>query len=358
MDNSHKAVLWLFLKATLITFALVFLFFILTLGGVSIFAWRKTQQLSQAAGVPFSQLLETFKTGWNTEPQQTNNNVNFLILGTDELENRKNTVELTDTLLIASINLNTGRISLFSLPRDLWHSEYQTKINALYAYGKQRFPTTPERFPKEVIEGMIGIPIHHTIVLKLETVAQLIDDIGGIEIDVKEGFVDTEFPRSDVDIAVEKDPAKLYETVEFKTGVEKMSGERVLKYIRSRHSKSDQGTDDARAQRQQQVIMTLVKKFEDPQFFLDLNRTGKLYQFYIQHFQSALPMTELIGIAKKLLPHRSTIEFLSGSPSIFPDDKNGTIFHPQLLPKYQKQWVYDVRDPEKFKQEAQHKLGF
>ncbi len=356
MENSHKEVLSLFLKVTLFTFLFVFLLFAFTLAGVGVFAWQKTQQLSQAAGVPFSQLYGTFNSGWNTTPQNSDNRVNILILGTDELENRKNTVELTDTILLASINLNTAKISLFSLPRDLWHKIYQTKINALYAYGRQRYPDTPERFPKEVIQEMIGTPIHHTIVLKLETVAQLIDEIGGLEIDVKEGFVDTEFPRSDVDIAVEKDPAKLYETVEFKTGVEKMSGERVLKYIRSRHSHDDQGTDDARSQRQQQVILSLVKNFQDPQFFLNIERTGKLYQFYMQHFDKALPLTEVIGIAKNLLPHRSTLQFASGSPSIFPDDQKGVIFHPQLLPQYQKQWVYDIRDEAQFKDEAQLKL--
>ena len=52
------------------------------------------------------------------------------------------------------------------------------------------------------------------------------------------------------------------ETVVFTEGEETMTGEQALKYMRSRKSGSDQGTDLARGQRQQQVLEALVKRFQ------------------------------------------------------------------------------------------------
>jgi LCP family protein required for cell wall assembly len=327
----------------------------LTIAGVGYFAHQKAEEFATAAGTPLPTLIETFKKGWNTVPTNSNGQITFLILGSDHLDTRGNAPVLTDTILLASLDLKSGQVSLYSLPRDLWHVEYQTRINALYTYGKDRYPTEPERFPREVIEQMGGIKVHHTYVMTLETLAKLIDQVGGVEIDVKEGFVDPQFPRSDVDVTTEHDPQKLYEIVEFQPGKQLMNGERVLKYVRSRHAAGDQGTDTARAGRQQEVILALINTIKNPNFYRDLPRLGHLYAFYIQNFQQLLPVEEAIGIARALLPYRNSISFHEATASIFPDNPQGVLVHPPVI-KYNNQWVYEVRDPQAFQKEIQTQL--
>lgn len=346
------------LRAVGWTLFFLFIFLLLTGVGLGIFAWQKANTFAQNAGSTIPELYQTAKTGWHTKPEQNDGHINFLILGTDNLANRGHAVALTDTMLVASLNTKTGNVSMYSIPRDLWIPDYKTKVNALYTYGNDRYPTEPQRFPREVLESMLGIKIHHTMILNLETLAQLIDTIGGIDVPIKEGFIDTQFPRPDVDVTTEHDPAKLYETVEFKTGIEHMSGDRVLEFVRSRHSTTDQGNDLARALRQQTVVFALINQLKQPRFYFDVARAGKLYAFYIQHFAQYLPITEMIGIGKSLYPVMKNIKFTVGEPSVFPDSPDGSIIHPPVSAKYQQQWVYEVKDPSQFQNEAKQKLGF
>jgi LCP family protein required for cell wall assembly len=357
MTGYSANLFWLFIKTTFLTFFFLLIFLLITFAGVGVYAYSKTKLFTTAAGTSLPQLIQIAQEGWNTKPVTENNRINVLVLGTDQVSNRGNAPVLTDTIMISSLNLSSGEISLFSLPRDLWHVSYATRINALYAYGKDRYPTEPERFPREVIEEMTGVHIQHTFVITLDTLAQLIDQVGGVEIDVKEGFVDPQFPRSDVDIAKVHDPKLLYETVEFKPGKQQMDGNQVLKYVRSRHAQNDQGTDNARSSRQQEVIQALIVKFRDPQFYRDLPRLGRLYRFYNERFSKIISVQEAIGIIHLLLPLKDQIHLSQGAPSIFPQEANGVITHPPVS-KYKNQWVYEIRDGQAFQHEVQQKLHF
>ncbi len=348
----------LFIKTSLLTLVFLLVFFLLTLIGLGIYAKSKVDSFTTAAGISFDQAISLAKEGWRTQPLQSNHRINFLILGTDELDNRGHSVQLTDSMVIGSLNLQNGQVNLLSLPRDLWLEDYQTKINALYQYGKDKYPTEPQRFPREVLEQLVGTPLHHTIIINLDTLASLIDTMDGIDIHVKESFIDTEFPRSDVDVTKVHDPKLLYKTVEFHEGVEHMNGQRVLEYVRSRHSSSEQGNDVARGQRQQEVILEVINALKNPNFFRDTARTGRLYRFYQDHFAQYLPITELIAIAKQLFPLRNTISFQSNAPSIYPENPSGVITHPPLSVKYQNQWVYIIRTTELFKKEVENTLHF
>lgn len=355
--HSSPSLARLFLKTTLLSLGFLFIFFILSLAAVSIYAKHQLDLFTQAAGISQAQLISTVKAGWKTVPAQDNQKVNFLILGTDDLANRGQAVQLTDTMLLASLNLKTGQVSMYSLPRDLWLDDYKTKINALYEYGKQRYPEEPQRFPREVLQQLTSLPIHHTLMINLDTLASLVDTIGGIDIHVQDSFSDTKFPRPDVDVTKVHDPALLYMTVEFHQGVEHMSGQRVLEYVRSRHSASEQeGNDVARGQRQQEVILDVINTLKNPSFFRDIPRAGRLYRFYQTHFSQFLGIPETIGLAKILYPLRNQIHFESSSPSIYPDNPEGMITHPRPSLQYQNQWVYIIRNPELFKKEVNIKL--
>lgn len=276
----------------------------------------------------------------------------FLILGTDTVENRPDFPQLTDTIIMAQLNPTNAKINILPLPRDLWNDDYKTKINALYEYGKERNPEDPTAFPKEVISQMTGQEINHVIVISLEQLAQIIDLFGCITIDVKEGFVDEKFPRTDVDITTEQDSAKLYETIEFKAGPQCMDGDTALKYIRSRNSSnSNIGNDLDRSSRQQQVISAIVENLSNPKLFWYYpNLAGAMLKFYNNNFDQYLKLEEAVNIGIKMIQNHSDLELNSSSLSVFPEDNNGIIEHPDNLVPYNNQWVYVIREQTEFEQ--------
>lgn len=355
-QSSTSRLFWvIFIKTTLLSFVIVFVMLLLTVIGAALIVNSKISTFERLTNTNRNELLETVKLGWRTEPQSTDGRITVLVLGTDSLVNRGTTLPLTDTMMLASINLDTGTIQLVPLPRDLWSEEYKTKINALYAYGFERYPSKPEQFPQEVIEQMTAIDIHHTVVISMEDLATLIDSVGGLSIDVPTAFVDTEFPRTDVDVTVERDPAKLYKTISFETGTQEMNGERALEYIRSRHSSDAEGSDTARSERQQLVIQALIKKLVSKQTLKNVENLADLYLFYDDTFAQYISLSEAVSIGKKLIPFRSSLVFKSENISIYPDDSQGAIFHPPLN-QSANQWVFKIRDQQLLQKELKMEL--
>jgi LCP family protein required for cell wall assembly len=348
-----------FIKKLAITGALTILIFflliMLTAVASGVYAYRQWHVFSKAADISGAELQSILQEGWFISPKNTDSHKNILLLGTDTLETRGGSPPLTDTIMLISLNLKTGEAVSLSLPRDLWHEQYQTKINALYYYGHERNPEKPEEFPRQTLEELLGIPIHHTMVLSMEKVAQLVDLLGGLEIDVANGFTDNKFPRTDVDVTSETDPEKLFKTISFDPGRQLMSGERVLEYIRSRNSEGDEGDDLARAKRQQQVIEALITTLKNKSTLRDAKKMGALFGFYLENFSKYLPAPELIAIGKSLGLNLRKIEFSAVALSLYPENEAGVIWHPDT--RLYNQWVYAIKDQTAFQTEARIKLG-
>lgn len=336
----------------LVTLILMF-FSVLVVSG---WAVSQLRQFSQAANLSVDELVATAYAGWTTTPAQTNGRQNILILGLDSLATRGDAPALTDTIILVSLDMSTGHMNSLSFPRDLWLPEYQTRINALYYYGQERFPTKPHQFPQQVMSDWIQVPIHHTVILTLEEVAALVDLVDGVTVDVPVAFSDDQFPRTDVDVTLERDPAKLYTTVSFEAGTQTMTGARALEYIRSRKSEGETGGDGARVNRQQQIITALLHKATDPANFTDPTKAGQLVAFYQAHFAQYYPLTEAIGLIRQLWPTRNNIDFVGHSFSIYPEDPQGALVHPPEQ-KYYGQWLYIIRDQDVFFQEIKTALN-
>lgn len=345
----------LFLRAQLYTLLFLSLFFFLTFLAVLTAGYLKYRSFYKVSGLSLRDSYNLTRDGLKTDIEQTDGYKNILVLGLDSLETRGDVPPLTDTMMLVSLNLEEAKINTLSLPRDLWHEAYQTRINALYFYGQERYPDHPEQFPTEVIGEMIGMDIHHTLVLSFEQVSELIDLLGGVELDVPVAFIDDEFPRTDVDVTTEHDPAKLYKTIEFEEGVQTMSGETALEYMRSRKSGDDEGTDIARGSRQQLVIDGLIGKLKQKDTITNFQLLGELYNYYQDNFAQVISLEELIAIGNKLYPVRDSLSFVGHSISIYPDDKNGVIWHPPEW-QYKGEWVYAIRDNDEFSQFVQKSL--
>ena len=172
--------------------------------------------------------------------------MNILILG----EN----MQLTDTIMLASVNETKKTVTLVSIPRDLFYNG--RKINEYYEkYGIDEL--------EKVVAAVTGIAPDKYVVVDMKSFVDVIDLVGGIDIDVKKNITDEQYPG----------PNSTYIKVSFKKGYQHMDGRQALKYARSRKST----TDFDRNGRQQEILLALKQKSEE----LDLkNDIGKLTEIY------------------------------------------------------------------------------
>ncbi|HRH23760.1 MAG TPA: LCP family protein, partial [Candidatus Magasanikbacteria bacterium] len=160
---------------------------------------------------------------------------------------------LTDTIIIASIQPSTNQVALISIPRDLGVQIKERgvyRINSANAYGEADKPGWGGAYATEVISETFGVDIPYYIRLDFTAFKEIIDEVGGVRIEVAKTFTDYQYPG----------PNESYQTVSFKAGPQTMDGETALKYARSRHGNNGEGSDFARARRQQQILLALKEK--------------------------------------------------------------------------------------------------
>ncbi len=309
-------------------------------------------------------LISRVKSGWNQEPPVINGNYVLLALGTDELPNRPDMPIMTDTIIMASIDLKQSKLTTVTIPRDYWSDQFQTKINSLYEYGRQQDSTQPYALLLQELAILTPVKVTAVLTISPTTLMQLIDVLGGVEITVPVGFTDTQFPRDDVDIITERDPKKLYETVMFNAGLQTMNGRQAMQYMRSRHGRNGQNDDIARAERQSLVMQSVAAKFGSLQLYTDPKKLADLWLFYQAHFNEDLPLETIISLVRYRIDQigwQGTIsatlaalrEFTVAQTSIPITRYNqvtrkiepGILYNPPIKKnKYSGQWVYIATD--------------
>jgi len=166
---------------------------------------------------------------------------------------------LTDTMMVASFQPSTKKVALISLPRDLVApASNWRKINSINAYAEQKEKGSGGTVTSEAVGEMLQIPIHYYIRVDFSGFAKIVDELGGIEVEVENTFDDYTYPvdgRED-----NPDYYSRYEHLHFDAGKQTMDGTTALKYARSRHSLGVEGSDFARAKRQQIVLEAIKNK--------------------------------------------------------------------------------------------------
>jgi LCP family protein required for cell wall assembly len=188
--------------------------------------------------------------------------VNILMLGKGGAGHEG--ADLTDTLLIASIDPIQKEMSLLSIPRDFYISSSDNlKINSVYSQAKskvlagkktsdikQRAEAAGEAALETKIEEITGIPIHYYVMVDFAAFEKAINTVGGIDINVdKNGVVYEKLWNSTT--------RKNY-TLDVREGPQHFDGQRALFYARSRHT-SARGDFD-RSERQRKILVALKDK--------------------------------------------------------------------------------------------------
>lgn len=209
------------------------------------------------------------------------NNVTVLILGIPGKNHDGGT--LTDSIIVANYNLKTHKLLTISIPRDIWSKTLQDKINTAYAYGEAKQKNGGLKLAKAEIEAVVGIPIQYATVIDFDKFREIVDLLGGVEIDVERSFVDKQFPiagKEDNTCGGDPEFKCRYETISFKKGPNHMDGATALKYTRSRHAIGIEGGDFARNKRQQKMLQAIKKKFFISLKQFNIDRWKELYQAF------------------------------------------------------------------------------
>src|SRR5260221_5810884 len=222
-------------------------------------------------------LARDFALPSTTRIQTNNGRINVLILGKGGAGH--DAPDLTDTMILASVSTISNKMTLISIPRDIWISTLSDKINSAYMKGREKQPDGGGLvLAKSIVEEVMGTQINYAIVIDFGGFKDVINALDGIIVDVKTGFTDTQYPIAgrendlceDLTAKIGKTYTCRYETITFNSGLQTMDGDTALKFVRSRHAAGAEGTDIARAARQQLIISSIVKKAITPQVFTNL----------------------------------------------------------------------------------------
>ena len=206
---------------------------------------------------------------------------NILLLGGDAGPDRIGI--RPDSISVASIDAATGAVTMIGVPRNLQYAPFSAEsplwgpfpegyscgteclISYLYTYGEEH----PELYPdaaaagstpgveamRDAVEGTTGLPLQYYVLIEMQGFKDLIDALGGIDIEVTErvGIGSNTNPDGT--------PAEAGGWIE--PGMRHMDGETALWYARSRY----QTTDYARMERQREVQEAILRQ-ADPQTVL------------------------------------------------------------------------------------------
>lgn len=238
--------------------------------------------------------------------KQTDGKVSFLLLGKPDAGYEG--PNLTDSIMITSLNLKNQKINLISVPRDIWSETLRDKINSAYVYGEAKKSGGGFLLAKAEIEAVVGQPIHYAILIDFEEFKELIDYLGGINMYVEQGFEDFKYPikgRENDLCGGDLEYKCRYQHLSFSKGWQYMNGELVLKFVRSRNAEGVEGSDFARNKRQQKVLTAIYEKTTKKIKKLNIKELEEMYSLIDKIVKRDISNKEAVYIGKRVVFSRN-----------------------------------------------------
>lgn len=175
---------------------------------------------------------------------------------------------LTDSMVVLSVNLKDSATTMISVPRDLWvqvppGSGSYGKLNTAYQdgleHGYNGMSASAAGGGAEAarkVSQVTGLPVQYWLTIDFSGFRSLVDALGGVDINVPVGWTAT-YPRNN-----DQDGLPGWETVTFQAGWQHMNGVRALEYARERYvtSPASEASDFARSARQLLLIHAIVDR--------------------------------------------------------------------------------------------------
>jgi LCP family protein required for cell wall assembly len=192
--------------------------------------------------------------------------------------------DLTDSMMVVIVDPQQKTLTLYSIPRDAWvpilfdgQKAVYNKINTAYALAKDPYLYTG-RLPRykgnqgagllamDTVSRLLGIPVPYYLALDFAGFREMINLVGGIDVDIPDGF-SAYYPANDNPSI---DPSWI--VVRFRKGLEHMNGERAIQYARARETidSISEGSDFARSRRQRLIMEAFKTKLLQPEGLIHL----------------------------------------------------------------------------------------
>lgn len=236
-------------------------------------------------------LVEASLSGSYDLKQSNQGQTIFLILGTPGKDWPGS--HLTDSIMVGILEYDPVSVRAVSIPRDFAYrtdSGAFVKLNSIYANNLSRGKLVALEVIAKAVEDIIGLPIHYYVKIDLNVVTEVIDKLGGVNVQVPESIYDPDFPG----------PNYSYETFEVKRGWRYFDAKEAAKFIRTRHTKYG---DFTRIKRQKMLLAAIRLKIENMDIFQQFSTALALWRSLREHIETNLTLKELralFGLAKKV----------------------------------------------------------
>ena len=203
--------------------------------------------------------------------------VNILLIGQDSRDTE--TKQRSDTMILATLNMEKNKVSLTSFMRDLYvqiPGYGSNRINAAYPFGGMELLD-------EVIETNFGIQIDGNIEVDFSGFQKIIDLLEGVEIELSQAeidYINKSVYNADAPVLTE--------------GVNLLNGEQALAHARNR---SVGNSDYDRTERQREVVLACFEKVKETNVFKLLGMVDDAFNM----IETDLTYGELLGYAKNIL---------------------------------------------------------
>jgi LCP family protein required for cell wall assembly len=234
-------------------------------------------------------------------PWAANGRLDVLLVGGDAAPERAGL--RTDSMILLSLDIATGRAALFGFARNLVNVPLPPEVAGHYPNG--RFPMLlnalfrhaqfhPEIFPGRdseirgwraitgAIQEMAGVPVDGVLAVDLNGFSTLIDELGGLWVDVPLAVSDYRYHPEDGSAPI---------TLNFKPGCHEFRGSRALAYARTRH----QDSDYRRMKRQQTVLLAMRRQYDPIEL---ANRVPQLMDLAGAHLFTTFARDEIPALAQ------------------------------------------------------------
>ncbi|MGM9540149.1 LCP family protein [Anaerovibrio sp.] len=200
----------------------------------------------------------------------------IMVMGVDR---RSDDAGRSDTLMVVTINRNTGKAEILSLPRDTRvriEGNGYDKINHAYAFGGSKLT-------RKTVEELLGVPMDYYVLVDVKAFERIIDAMDGIDIDVEKRMY-YEDPWDDNGGLV----------IDLYPGMQHMTGDKAIQYVRYRDGEGDIG----RIGRQQHFMRAVMEKMLSPSILPKLPQLAEEIQSAVE---TDMPLTEMVAMVQ-LLP--------------------------------------------------------
>lgn len=221
--------------------------------------------------------------------------INILLLGMGGKEHEGG--YLTDTIMLASIEPSTKKVALMSIPRDLtvpMEDRGWRKINNINAYAEWEEENSGGKAISQALGDILEMPIDYYVRVDFEGFTNIVNILDGVTVYVENTLEDYRYP------IMGRENAEPYESrfehLYVEEGWQKMDGDTALKFARSRHAYGIEGSDFARAKRQQNILSAVKDKVINKKLLLQPNTIIDIMDELDNHMSTNLKVWEIIKL--------------------------------------------------------------